>query len=337
MTAPVDPLPVLLGDVGATKTVLALGVLHQGQLRLCRETLQRLDSQAYPHVQHLVAQYLENLQGQLPQWACLGVPGPVVEGRCRTTNLPWELEASTLARSWQMEGVLLLNDVAALAWAFTEKPFPQEKTLRPGKPKANANRLVVAVGTGLGVAVVAPTPKGPQVLASEAGHCDFSAKTAEDWQLRCWLAREMAQVSYESVVSGEGLVRLFRYFARQEDNKGENLSSHGSAWVVHNAPADQACQQAVRTCARFLATFLGDLALVTLPLSGVHLGGSVAAGLAPYLASQEFFAALAAKAAHQEMLSQIPVYLVEDPVAPLWGCGRALARAFVTGSLPQSQ
>lgn len=333
---PSRPPTLLVGDVGGTKTVLALALLGPQGVALDQQSVARLESPVFPHLRELVARYLATQSEPWPQAACFGVPGPVIGGRCRTTNLPWELETRTLAAFLGLEKVHLINDVAALAWALVRPPLPSHRVLRPGSPVADAPKLVVAVGTGLGAAVVAEGPKGPVVLPSEAGHCDFSPKTQEDWELAAWLHPQVGNVSHEHVVSGPGLARLYRYFAEESPDPAFLAAPDPAAWVVAHANRDPICARAVRLCVRYLGSALGDLALLTLPLSGVFLAGSVASGLAPWLGSAEFSQAFQEKGAHEELLAQVPVYLLEDPLAPLLGCAYAWlsSEAVSTAELP---
>lgn len=315
--------PLLVGDVGGTKTVLAIALVGPQGITVERPTVARFASGAYPHLRDLVASYLRMQRGPRPRGACFGVPGPVIEGSCQTTNLPWELQAQELARFLSLERVLLINDVAALAWALAHPPIPAHRVLHAGNPGRGTAKLVVAVGTGLGAATLVETPPGPVVLATEAGHCDFCAKTPEDWELATWLRKQLGNVSYEHVVSGPGLFRLYRFFSGE--NLVPDLAPEGNpgAWVVAHAQDNPHCARALDLAVRSLARFLADLSLVTLPLSGVFLAGSVASGLAPWLASPTFSRAFQEKGAHQELLTQIPVALLEDPLAPLLGCVHA--------------
>lgn len=315
------PFPLLVGDVGGTKTVLAVALVGPQGIELDRQTVARFESTAFPHLRDLVASYLATPRGPRPRGACFGVPGPVIGGSCRTTNLPWELQAQELGASLALERVVLINDVAALAWALAYPPLPPHRVLRPGSPRQGASRLVAAVGTGFGVAAVVETPRGPFVVATEAGHCDFSPKTSEDWELAAWLQGQVGSVSYEHVVSGPGLVRLYRFFSAQ--NPPVAAGADPAAWVVAHAGEDPHCARAVSFAVRSSARFLADLSLVMLPLSGIFLAGSVACGLAPWLGSPEFSREFQEKSAHRELLAHVPVYLLEDPSAPLRGCAYA--------------
>ena len=323
-------LTVLVGDVGGTKTLLALAQLEAERgLHLLPDAMARFPSAAYADLVPLVQAFLRDLPQPYPRWACFGVPGPVLAGHCRTTNLPWELSAEKLALALGLEQVLLLNDVAALAWAFAGSP-PALEILREGTRLAEGPVLVVSVGTGLGAATLVPLGASFAVLPSEAGHCDFAGKTQEDIELMAALGESFGHVSYERVVSGPGLAALYRFFARSE---GEPPSPEE---VLTRTATDPAARQAALALARHLGSFVGNAALLTLPWGGVVLAGSVACALfaagGQEAFQQAFFAAMEDKGRQRQLLARLPVALLTDPAAPLLGCARALQRCVLAGS-----
>ncbi|MGH7273207.1 MAG: glucokinase, partial [Nitrospiria bacterium] len=77
---------ILAGDLGGTKTVLALYREVSGTVETIREEI--FTSQDFPQFEQVLKRFLEG-SGQLQIRAMsLGVPGPVIDGRCKTTNLP---------------------------------------------------------------------------------------------------------------------------------------------------------------------------------------------------------------------------------------------------------
>ena len=87
---------ILAGDVGGTKTVLALfektaaGLQQRAQFRYASGEFESFDE--------LLQQFLDALPSTRPESACLGVAGVVNQGRVDTTNLPWQLDEGTLAK-----------------------------------------------------------------------------------------------------------------------------------------------------------------------------------------------------------------------------------------------
>ena len=68
--------------------------------------------------------------------ACFGVAGPVIDGRCITTNLPWTLDERTLAAEIPVPRARLLNDLEAMAWGVMSVPPGDLVVLQPGTPRA---------------------------------------------------------------------------------------------------------------------------------------------------------------------------------------------------------
>lgn len=319
---------ILVGDVGASKTLLALATLTPVGLKLHEDSLRRFASQDFLNLEALLTAYLQPLGGK-PRRACLGVPGPVLGGRCRTTNLPWELEEEALAARLGLTDAVLVNDVAALAWAFTAEPAPQLTPLRQGHPLGHSPLLVVGVGTGLGAAVLVPCQGQFAVLATEAGHCDLAGEISREADLLPALASQMGRVSYERVVSGPGLVWLYRCFAGQRSRARILQARDPAKLIVSERKSDPAAASACQALARYLGAFVGNLALVCLPAAGVVLAGSVAQAILGGDSTGDlrevFFSALVARDRHQSLLASLPVSLLADPLAPLVGCGRLLA------------
>src|SRR5438034_163817 len=104
MSAP-GPALLLAGDVGATKTNLALFTTAGGVLTSVAEA--NFVNGGYGGLEDVVRAFLAR-GASAPTAACFGVAGPVAEGRARMPNLGWLIDAS---------GPGLHNIYAALAVA----------------------------------------------------------------------------------------------------------------------------------------------------------------------------------------------------------------------------
>jgi len=85
--------------------------------------------------------------------------GPVAGGRAQVTNLDWVLDARAIEHGCNVRRCLLVNDVAAIAWALPSLDRRDVRTLAPGSPAAGSP----APGTpALGSpAAGSPTPGTP--------------------------------------------------------------------------------------------------------------------------------------------------------------------------------
>ncbi|HWK88851.1 MAG TPA: glucokinase, partial [Longimicrobium sp.] len=158
---------LLAGDVGGTKTVLAL-VGQDG--RVAVEAT--FPSREYATLEAVIAAFRAAHPACIRR-AAFSVAGPVIGGRAHITNLPWCLDAARLAESLAVDRVLLVNDLQATAYAIPHLGPEQVAPLLPGEADPEGVRAVVAVGTGLGEALLVPDPAGFLALPTEGGHTDF--------------------------------------------------------------------------------------------------------------------------------------------------------------------
>src|SRR6266566_3423605 len=172
MSAP-RPAPLLAGDVGATKTNLALFTTAGGVLTSVAEA--NFVNGGYGGLEDVVRAFLAR-GASAPTAACFGVAGPVAEGRARMPNLGWLIDAASLGRLLGLERVVLLNDLAATAYGIAVLPPEQLVVLNPGVPLPGGNAALIAAGTGLGEAVLYWDGTRHRVSASEAGHADFAPR-----------------------------------------------------------------------------------------------------------------------------------------------------------------
>ena len=202
---------LLAGDIGGTKTLLALYQLQAGgELELLRS--ERYLSADWDDLAPMLATFLGADQPP-PAAACLAVAGPVEAGQAQLTNLQWQLDGSQLAAATGIGRFELVNDFAVLIYGLPHLTSQQQAPIRPGVARPEAPLLVLGAGTGLGVAYGVPTPAGLVAVASEAAHGEFAPRSQQEWQLKQWLARErgLERVSIERVVSGTGLGEVARW------------------------------------------------------------------------------------------------------------------------------
>ncbi len=286
---------VLAGDIGGTKACLALFRVSGEGLVSVREAT--APSAAHPSAGALVGAFL----GESPPGvaaACLGVAGPVRDGRAQTPNLPWrvtreELEALGLPR------VRLVNDLLATAHGLAELPPESIATLQEGAPDPQGNQAILAAGTGLGEAILFRCGDGLVPAASEGGHADFAP--TDDVQVELWrfLTARFGRTSFERVLSGPGLRNVHDFLGATGRGKvpprvRERLAREDAAAVI----ADEALGGTDPTCAAALALFAriygaeaGNLALKALATGGVFLAGGIAPKILPVLREGGFLEA----------------------------------------------
>ena len=314
---------LLAGDVGGTKTAIAL-FKEAGGLDLVREAA--LPSGEFKSLEAVVHRFLGEGPSLRIAAACFGVAGPVVDGRCVTTNLPWEVDEANLARAIPAPRVRLLNDLEAAAYGVLTLPPDKLESLQAGKAR-KGNIVLIAAGTGLGEAILAWDGTRHRVIASEGGHADFAPRNDLEIDLLRFLQKEFGHVSYERVLSGPGLFNIYRFLrdtgqASEPQWLSDRLRRGDPSVVVSEvglAGEHPLCTTALELFVSIYGAEAGNLALKALAVGGVFVGGGIAPKISAKLADGGFLAAFADKGRYRDLMGSIPVHLVLDPRVPLLG------------------
>jgi glucokinase len=318
---------VLSGDVGGTKTYLALyevddeGFVHERR----RE---RYASGSFPGLADMVGVFLGADCGRVDR-AGIGVAGPVIDDVVQTTNLPWRIDARVLERSLGIGRVTLLNDFEAIALGIPRLPASDFEVLQQGRTDPEGPVVVLGAGTGLGAAVMVPVggPGRFRVLRSEGGHTDLAPRNEREIELLRYLLERHERVSYERVVSGPGLLTLYRFVVAQgiaperEDTRTRMAEADPSAVIGQRAVAgdDPACVEAARMFVALYGAKAGNLALDVIPTGGLYVAGGVAVHLLPLLREGGFLHAFRAKGRMSHLLEAVRVSVVTNTRVGLSG------------------
>lgn len=327
---------ILAGDIGGTKTVLALVRPTASGRDIEREAV--FASREYGRFDDLLAAFLKE-GGHRPDAVCLGVAGPVREGRCQTTNLPWVLEERELGRAVGARAVKLLNDVEAAAFGVLGLRADEIAVLNPGR-RAVGNIAVIAAGTGLGEAILAWDGRRYVPVPSEGGHTDFAPRTDREIDLLRFLRAEFGRVSYERVVSGPGQYNIYR-FLRDTGTVEEpawltrELAAGDPSAVVTRvglAKGHPLCVDALDLFAALYGAEAGNLALKAFAIGGVFIAGGIAPKMIDKLRDGVFMAAFAAKGRYRSLMESIPVSVSLNPRTPLLGAARYAVEHLVSAA-----
>lgn len=299
---------ILGGDLGGTKTLLALAERQGDGLRIVRQ--QRYASADYPSFDDLLADFLVGAPSITS--ACFGLAGPTDGRTAQLTYLPWRLSGAALRRRFAIGRVTLTNDFAATAHGLALVDPTQIVTLHAGQPVVHSPRVIVGAGTGLGVAGLVWAGKRYRIIPGEGGHLGFSPQTPEQGELWRWLLDMKGRVTTEDVVSGPGLARIYAFLGGQPLTP----AAIGQAAL---AATDPLAGRALRLWLSCYGAFAGDLALHWLARGGVYLAGGIAAKLMRRVDIGPFLAAFLAKREHGPLVANMPVQLVVDENIGLLG------------------
>lgn len=251
--------------------------------------------------------------------AAVGVAGPVMAGRARLTNVPWDISVQEIEARCATPRVALLNDLQAMAASVDVLHEDELDVLQVGIADPEGSAAVIAAGTGLGEAFLRRAGKRWQPIPSEGGHADFAARTDDEMRLVEMLRRERGRAEVEQVVSGPGLVNLFRF--THAATPCPVVSTLDAAAVSHAALQRQ-CPACVHALDMFVAAYgaeAGNLALRGLATSGVFIGGGIAPRIREALRAGGFMQAFVDKAPMHTLLARVPVKVILNPDTGLLG------------------
>jgi glucokinase len=316
---------VLVGDIGGTKT--ALGMYESTTTGGYKMIAERV------YVSHDHASLTAVLGCFLPtagsarqiDAAVFSVAGPVQNGVCSTTNLPWVISEHELSNLLSAP-VALINDFHAVALGVAELPAKSLRVLQAGVRDPKGTYAVLGAGTGLGEAIALPLENGSvRVLPSEGGHADFAPRNELEWQLAQYLRSLHAHVSVERVVSGMALPDLYDFVVKAgiepEDPETRRRFANESqgAVISERAGVDPAAARALSLFVSAYGAEAGNLALKVLPTGGLYVAGGIAARLVDQLDWQAFMRAFSDKGRMAPLLAAFPVFVVREPNVGLLG------------------
>lgn len=338
---------ILAGDTGGTKTLLSLyepeagsGQGGRGLRAVHQHTYSCAD---FPSLEAVVEKFLADAplaaRSQPVAAACFGVAGPVVDGRAKITNLPWTIDARTLAQQLGGVPVTLLNDLQATALGTLQLPDESFAILQPGLASAAGATIgVIAPGTGIGMSILVSIDGRYHALPTEGGHGDFAPNTDEEVELWRYLRGLYgAHVSVERVLRGDGFGDIYDFL------RARSAAAAEPEWLTARlASADFADRNAAissiglegkdATCARVLEMFAeilgaeaGNLALRCLATGGITIGGGIPPKILPALQTGRLVDCFRAKGRFAGWLSTLPVRVALEPRAALIGAAHRAA------------
>jgi len=321
---------ILSGDIGGTKTRLAIISVEGTQLLNVRE--KNYVSRDYTDFDELLVDFLHG--EDIPVRAAFGIAGPVHGRIVQTTNLPWRIDAVALQNKFGFKQCLLLNDLEATASGLPALGANDLFTLNEGISQPDTNAAVIAAGTGLGEAGLFWDGQQYRPFATEGGHTSFSPSNDIEIALLKHLQQRHPHVSWERIVSGPGLVALHEFLCISRKTSIPDWLHHeirqgDAAAAIANAAMtgiDELCVEALDWFVCLYGAEAGNLALKVLSRGGLYLGGGIAPKILPRLQTGAFIDAFLNKGRMRHLLEAMPVKVILNDRAALYGSALRVAR-----------
>jgi glucokinase len=317
---------ILAADVGGTKTLV--GLFRQGRERPESQVIREYATLDFDNLDEIVAAFLDETGTRSVDAICIGVAGPVSGLVARLTNVPWLADASVVAERLGDCPVQLLNDLDAMAYAVPVLDPEEQAVLQDGIAVPTGNAALIAAGTGLGEALLHNVGGRFMPSASEGGHADFAARTPRELALVAELSRIHGRVDVERIISGPGLVNLFRFTHASQDlatacrSVGRNVDAFDLPAAITASALGGRCEQCAEALEIFVEAYgaeAGNLALRSVATAGVYVGGGIAPKILPALEDGTFMDAFRDKEPMVDLLRTLPVTVILNPAAGLLG------------------
>lgn len=311
---------VLAGDIGGTNTRLCLVETDGKNESTLREEIYPSGNEG---LVPLVRQFLGDESNVYK--ACFALAGPVLNNKCKITNLPWpELDAAQLQEELNIAKVSLINDFVAIGYNIVLEKNKSLVTLQEGEFLPDAPIAIIGAGTGLGKAFAVPEGDSYRVFPTEGGHESFAPDNLLAQELLAYL-RADGKVDVERVVSGPGIVDIFRFLQDRKfasEDAGDFLSQFdpGAAIAKGAAAGHFLCQQTMAIFVEAFGAAAGDMAVSFLPFGGLYIAGGIAAQNIELMQNGSFIKAFTDKArVNPVLLEKVPVHIVLNTLEGLRG------------------
>ena len=264
---------------------------------------------AYPSFESVFLDYKSQHGLDEIRQAALAIACPVLNDVICMTNTHWRFSISESKQKLGLTELKVLNDFNAIAMSLPVLSNQQMFQIGRGAADQNGTRAVLGAGTGLGVAFLVPTQEGYSAHAGEGGHISWGAKTEQEWFIYRYLRRKYEHVSYERLLSGQGLENLYHALATLHQKETGPLTA---SEIIALALAKQ-CPIAEATVAQFFAilgSYAGDLALIFAAFGGVYIAGGIVPRLISLLHDSDFRTRFEEKGRFSDFNAKIPTYVI---------------------------
>lgn len=309
---------VLVGDVGGTNARLALCSLDDGTL----SNIKNYSGAEFPSLEAVIRIFLEETSTKVKN-ACIAIACPITGDWVAMTNHTWAFSQSEMKQNLGLDTLSIINDFTAISMAIPVLK-PEDK-IQFGGEEAQPNKpiAVYGAGTGLGVAHLVHTTSGWMSLPGEGGHVDFAPNSTEEVMVLEALREELGHVSAERLLSGPGLVNIYRGMVLSDEREPENYLPKD---ITERALADEDidCRRALSLFCVLMGRFGGNLALNLATFGGVYIAGGIVPRFLEFFQASGFRVAFEDKGRFQSYLQPIPVYLITHDQPGLLGAGAYL-------------
>lgn len=308
-------MQIIAADIGGTYSRLAWVKQESSDSGSPQKLIRIYANNGFDSFSNVVKQFIEDCSLEPPALSqvVLALPAPVQSKIVRLTNIDWTINQNDLEKLFPNAQVQLINDFQAAAVGAIRQPAENLVNLNTKASNQTGPILVTGAGTGLGLAWFSDCNQDALPHPTEGGHADFAPTDLRQLDLLETLMAKYGHVSYERLLSGDGLVGIYEFLGGGAKN--------ADAAIVKNLADknDRSAVNAIRLFVKVFGAYVGNLALLFNPTGGIYICGGMAARLKDWFDHENFYEPFQYKGRMRHMAERIPVYLVTEQDAGLDG------------------
>lgn len=307
--------PILIGDIGGTNSRFAL-IEHESADMVQFPSTKNAD---YSSLQDVIEKSIFSQTELRPKTLILAIAGPTgnIE-KISMTNCPWEIDVYQMIAALEIDEAFAMSDFEAQALAAIATDPSEHALINAGQSRPNAARCVLGPGTGLGLAGMIYIEGEWSIIPGEGGLVDIGPRTARDREIFVAAFGEDERPAAELFISGRGLTNLYNAICKA-NGVDKHLTEPADVSEAYHEGNDPESKETIELFATYLGRFAGDSALTYLARGGVYLTGGVAQRFEEAIKSDYFLENFYNKEPYSDLVRNIPVYLMTEPLIALYG------------------
>eukprot|EP01017_Pseudomicrothorax_dubius_P049362 TRINITY_DN9167_c0_g1_i2.p1 TRINITY_DN9167_c0_g1~~TRINITY_DN9167_c0_g1_i2.p1 ORF type:complete len:355 (+),score=97.91 TRINITY_DN9167_c0_g1_i2:149-1213(+) len=334
---------VVLGDIGGTNARFQVVNFSLDAKEPTVVRFENYSPNSFPTLEACLKELLKEYVDtpRYPQFACIGVAGPVIDNTVKMANVIWpKFDGNELSKCLNIPHFVLLNDFEAIGFAMMEIDLTKDViAINKAEGRKFAPIGVIGPGTGLGSCLLYASlykPSGEvryNVIPCEGGHITAYAYDQLEFDFIQYMRVNYpfdGLVDFEHIMCGPAITKMYDFFkGRQGVEKTkieEDLQSPPKSQDILTYGMENkcsVCKDVVDLLLKLNGREVGNLALRTLNYGGVFVVGNIMNHLAKYIVENPDNAFTKAYLERnpliQEILKKIPVFIVTKPELGLFG------------------
>lgn len=183
---------------------------------------------------------------------------------------------------------VLLNDFQCAGYSLNGLKSEHLQILRHGRISSGNVKVMIGVGTGLGVSFATEVEGLYVPCSSEAGWVQFSPQTSIDSELMAYVqkANGWASLGFEQVCSGRAISMVYDFICQRNGKESDNKTPDKICSSFKVCPNSR---MAVQLTLGYLGRFISQLSLIFKPMGGFFLCGGLMDRLRPIIEEDSSF------------------------------------------------